>query len=326
MRRQRLRAKSAIVALAASLSASAMAQTSGQPGNAAEALVRANASKFHKNFSAGQFAANGALVTEDVDVDSNNVKLVGSDAFVKRLERYSVPFPGLQLRDRLVVVDGNVAAVNYVLQGEQKGAYGSLAPTGNKVEAMSGEVMEFNPQGLMKKLITIPELDRIKAEIRGAVRIDAFQPVTLQPNGETDPAHRAKIKAAASMFDRNFNDGQVERNAALAVEHVRINADNHMLEGGAALVQLLQRLRTAFPDMQIHDEYVLANGNRAAVEYVMEGAQTRPFTASDGSVLAPTGKKVRVRGIDFMAFNEEGLLTELVVVHNDDDFVTQLTQ
>lgn len=325
MRRQRLHAKSAIVALAMSLSAAAMAQT-GQPGNAAEALVRANASKFHKNFSAGQFAANGPLVTEDVDVDSNNVKLVGRDAFVKRLERYSIPFPGLQLRDRFVIVDGNVAAVNYVLQGEQKGPYGSLAPTGNKVEAMSGEVMEFNPQGLMKKLITITELDRLKAEMQGAVRIDAFQPVTLQPNGPEDPAYRAKIKAAAAMFDRNFNDGHVERNASLAVEHVRINADNHMLEGGAALVQRLQRLRTAFPDMQIYDEYVLADGNRAAVEYVMDGAQRGPFTAPNGSVLSPTGKKVRVRGIDFMTFNEEGLLTDLVVVNNEDDFATQLTQ
>jgi hypothetical protein len=44
----------------------------------------------------------------------------------------------------------------------------------------------------------------------------------------------------------------------------------------------------------------------------------------DGSVLAATGKKVRVRGIAFMAFDGRGLLKELVVVHNENDFVTQL--
>jgi hypothetical protein len=43
-------------------------------------------------------------------------------------------------------------------------------------------------------------------------------------------------------------------------------------------------------------------------------------------VLPPTGKKVRVRGIDFMEFSRNGLLAELVIVHNEADFATQLLQ
>src|SRR5271167_1843632 len=132
-----------ILILASALSTSALAQS--------DSLYRANAPKFHRNFSAGEFEKNGALVTEDIDVNSNNVHLVGRDNFVKRIERYSIPFPGLQLRDRVIIVDGNVAAVNYVLQGKQTGPYGTIAPTGRTVEAMSGEVFEFDPQGLMKK-------------------------------------------------------------------------------------------------------------------------------------------------------------------------------
>jgi hypothetical protein len=110
-----------------------------------ESLFRANAPKFHRNFSAGRFEMNGPLVTEDIDVDSNNVKLVGRDNFVRRIERYSIPLPRLKLRDRVIVVDGNVAAVNYVLQGRHGGPYGKIAATGNRIEAMSGEVFEFNP-------------------------------------------------------------------------------------------------------------------------------------------------------------------------------------
>jgi predicted ester cyclase len=132
------------------------------------------------------------------------------------------------------------------------------------------------------------------------------------------------MRAAAAMFDKNFNDGHTEKNADLAAKNVQVNADNTVLVGRAALVERRQRLKTAFPDMQIHDEYVLADGNRAAVEYVMEGTQTGPYTMPDGSLLAATGKKVRVRGIDFMAFDESGLLNELVVVHNENDFATQL--
>jgi predicted ester cyclase len=291
-----------------------------------EALFRENAPKFHQNFSKGQFEANGPLVTEDIDVDSNNVKLKGRDAFVKRIERYSIPFPGLQLKDRIVVVDGNVAAVNYVLQGENTGPFGKLPPSGNRIEAMSGEVFEFNPQGLMKKLTTITELDRVSAEVKGQIRIGEFQDVTLLPTGKEDAARRAKVRDAAAMFDRNFNADKPDRNGALAAHDITINADNTMLSGRRALVRHFTSLKLSFPDMTIRDEYVLADGNRAAVEYIMEGTQTRPFTLADGSVLPPSGKKVSVRGIEFMEFNEAGLLQDLVIVHNQDDFATQLRQ
>ncbi len=287
-------------------------------------LFRENAPKFHKNFSAGEFEKNGPLVTPDVDVDSNNTKLMGRDNFVKRIERYSIPFPGLQLRDRLIIVDGNVAAVNYILQGQQSGPYGKIPATGNNVEAMSGEVFEFNPDGLMKKLTTITELDRLEAEINGRIKISEFLKISLLPNGRVSPDRLGKVRAMAAMFDKNFNDGHTDKNADLAAKSVRINADNTALVGRVALVEQRQRFKAAFPDMQIHDEYVLADGNRAAVEYVMEGTQTGPYTRADGSVLAATGKKVRGRGIDFMAFDGSGLLKELVVVHNENDFTAQL--
>jgi predicted ester cyclase len=316
-----MRAPTAALILSAVQAGSVLAQ---QPTGVDETLVRANAPKFHKNFSAGDFAANGPLVTEDIDVESNNVKLVGRENFVRRIERYSIPFPGLQLRDRFIVVDGNVAAVNYVLQGEHKGPYGSMPATGNKIEAMSGEVFEFDQQGLMKKLITITELDRVEAEIKGTIRIDSFQAIDTLANGTANAERRAALRAAAAAFHRNFNDSHAERNAKLATRDVHINADNITLYGNGALAGMLDRLKKAFPDMHIHDEYVLADGNRAAVEYVMVGRQTGALARADGSTLQPTGKNVRVRGIDFLTFDEAGLLQELIMVHNDADFAAQL--
>jgi predicted ester cyclase len=126
-------------------------------------LARKNASTFHKNFSAGNFDKNGDLVTPDIDVDSNNFKLMGRDKFVERIKRYSGPFPGMQLKDRIIIVDGNKAAVHYILQGEHKGPFGEIPATGNKIEAMSGEIYEFDDHALMKKLITITKLDDVAA-------------------------------------------------------------------------------------------------------------------------------------------------------------------
>ena len=293
---------------------------------AQERVFRENAPEFHKNFSTGDFDKNGPLVTEDIDVDSNNVKLVGREKFVQRIERYSIPFPGLQLKDRVIIVDGNVAAVNYILQGEHKGPYGKLPPTGNKIEAMSGEVFEFSPQGLMKKLTTITELDRVESEIKGDIKIGVFQKISLQPIEKVDSKTRAIIHAAAAQFHENFNAGKNENNAALAVEDVHINADSQMLQGKRALLDRLQRLKTPFPDLTIHDEYVLTDGERAAVEYTMEGTHTGPLQLPDGSTLPPSGKKVRVRAIDFMDLDKAGLLKEVTVIHNENDFRTQLTQ
>lgn len=306
--------------------APAHAQTTNVPTSTQERLYRENAPKFHKNFSTGDFDKNGPLVTPDIDVNSNNVKLIGRDNFVKRIERYSIPFPGMQLRDRVIVVDGNVAAVNYVLQGEHKGPYGKLAPTGNKIEAMSGEVFEFNPAGLMKKLTTITELDRVEAGINGKVKIGTFENIVLLPNGTTSSQYRETIRATAVNFHRNFNAAKTGDNAALATDDVRINADGAPLRGRQALVDSLQRLKTAFPDMLIHDEYALADGDRAAVEYIMEGTQTGPYTMPGGAMMPPSGKTVRVRGIEFMRFDKAGLLNELIVVHNENDFMTELNR
>lgn len=288
-----------------------------------EQLYRENAPKFHRNFSAGAFDDNGPLVTPDIDVDSNNVKLVGRQNFIDRIKRYDVAFPGLQLRDRVIIVDGNVAAVNYVLQGTNTGPYRDKAPSGNKIEAMSGEVFEFNPQGLMKKLITITELSRIDAQVAGKEKIVDFQAVPFMPSGTTDASYRREIKAAAARFATNFNEGALDRNASLATEDAQLSINGIRSKGIGALTDRLRLLRTAFPDMRITDEYVLADGNRAAVEYVMEGTQTGPNVLPGAASKDPTGKKIRVRGIDFLAFDQTGRVTELVTVQNQDDFASR---
>jgi predicted ester cyclase len=301
------------------------------PGLAAEStdsyhnLIRKNASTFHRNFSVGHFDANGSLVTRDIDVDSNNVKLAGRDRFVERIKRYSGSFPHLQLKDRIIIVDGNKAAVHYILQGEHNGRFGDIPPTGHKIEAMSGEIYEFDNHALMNKLITITKLDDVAADVKGTKKVNAFQQVSLLPIAKEPDAYVAKVREAASAFHRNFSAGEFEKNGALVATDVHVNSNDAMLTGREKFVERIERYKTTFPDMAIQDEYVLVEGNRAAVEYVMDGTQSGPFQMPDGSTLAPTGKKVHVRGIEFMEFDRGGLLTNLITISNGDDFVQQLT-
>lgn len=293
---------------------------------AQEALFRETAPKFHQNFDAGAYEKNGPMVTEDIAVDSNNTQLTGRDNFVKRIARFAVPFPGIQLRDQVIIVDGNVAADAYTMQATHNGPFGDLPATGRKIEAMGAEIFEFSPQAQMKKLITVTELDRIKAEVTGSIAIDHFQTLQLLPNGKADAATHARIKQQAAALDSNFNSGKAAENALLVAPEVSINADNVALSGRQALIDYQDRLKTAFPDLRITDEYVLAEGMRAAVEFLMEGTQTGALTLADGSSLPPTGRKVRVRGFAFLRFNPAGLISDITYIQNQEDFVSQLKQ
>ena len=297
----------------------ARAQTTDNQADAYENLVRDKASTFHMNFNSGDFETNGLLVTEDIDINSNNVKLSGRADFVKRIERYSVPFPGLQLKDRILVVDGNVAAVNYVSQGEQKGPFGTIAATGRKVQAMGAELMVFNNDGLMKKLLTVTESDRLLAEIKGTITIDSFENVPRRQNASKDESYRGRIRIAAGDFDRNFNDGKIDADRTMVEPGVRVNADNTLSTGPEALLAPLLVLKTAFPDMTISDEYVLVDGDRAAVEYIMDGTPTASLKLSDGSTVPPSCQRIHARGFKFMQFDNAGLLSDLIIVHNSDD-------
>jgi predicted ester cyclase len=147
----------------------------------------------------------------------------------------------------------------------------------------------------------------------------------LLPTAKEAPEYVAKIRLVASTFHKNFSAGEFDKNGPLVAEDIRINSNGAMLTGRDAFVQRIKRYKVPFPNLLIKDEYVLAEGNRAAVEYIMEGSQTGPFTLPDGTILQPSGKAVKVRGIEFMKFNQEGLLDDLITISNADDFVKQLT-
>lgn len=249
---------------------------------------------------------------------------MGRESFVQGLERFDGPFPGLQIKDHIRLVDGNVGAILYYFQGTQTGEFNGIPAAGNKIEAPAGELMTFDEQALLQRLITIEELDRLEMEAAGTIKIDSFQNIPLISNPQTSEGYRAKIKEAASMLHKNFNTGKSDLNAALATADVMINADNVMLQGSQALVDHFNAYNTSFPGLLAYDEYILSDDHYAAVEFIWEGTRNGSFTASNGTVVPPDGMIYRVRGFWFIGFNDAGLMTSFVEVHNNNDFLTQV--
>jgi predicted ester cyclase len=285
--------------------------------------VRTNASTFHKNFSTGSFEKNGPLVTENIYVNSNNAVLIGRENFVNRIKRYNGPFPGLQLKDRIVLIDGNVAAVHYILQGVQKGTYGPIPASGNQVEAMSAEFFEMNGNALMKNLLTITQLDKLEAECKGDLKIDNYQEVVLLPIAHQSYAFKMKLKDIMDEYMGAFNARKWDELGALIDDNVTINWNGEMGSGKPTLIQELQKYLAAIPDLTLQPDRNVADGDRGAIAYTMQGKQAADLMIN-GKNIHSSGKMIMVREAEYFQFDKEGKIINVIAVSNSNDFITQL--
>ena len=73
----------------------------------------------------------------------------------------------------------------------------------------------------------------------------------------------------------------------------------------AGVIQNFQMLLTAFPDMRMEVEDVIASGNKAVARLQVIGTHTGPFMG-----MPATGKKVAVNLIDITLFGDDGLAHE----------------
>ena len=285
--------------------------------------IRINASTFHKNFSAGDFEKNGPLVTENVYVNSNNAILIGRENFVNRIQRYKTPFPGLQMKDRIVLVDGNVASVHYILQGNQRGPYGQIAASGNKVEAMSAEFFVMNQDAIMTNLLTITQLDKLEVQSRGEQKVESFQAVDLLPVKEHAPAFKQKIKDAIDHYLGYFNARKWDELEKMISNSVKINWNSSLESGKEAFLINLKERMIGIPDLTYQIDRNVVDGDRAGIAYTMIGKHTGMLKAN-GTFLPPSEKTVSVREGQYLQFDAEGKITSVITVSNANDFITQL--
>jgi predicted ester cyclase len=314
--------KSSLSALFVTLAITGYCQESNSMKEFTE-KVRVNASTFHKNFSTASFEKNGPLVSENIYVNSNNAVLIGRENFVNRIKRYSGPFPGLQLKDRIALIDGNVAAVHYILQGEQKGTFGTLPASGNKVEAMSAEFFEMDKNALMKNLLTITQLDKLEAESKGDVKIEQFQEVNLLPISQKSYEFKIKVKDIMDEYIGAFNARKWDELEAMIDDNVNINWNGEMGSGKATLMQDLKKYLGAFADLTFQPDRNVADGDRGAIAYTMQGKQTANLMLN-GKTIPPAGKLIMVREAQYFQFNADGKIISVIAVSNSNDFMTQL--
>jgi hypothetical protein len=136
-----------------------------------EKQILQNASQFHKNFDARKFEDNGELVADNLHVISNGTEVNGRAAFVSRIGRFVGPFPDVQITDLSIVVDGNKAAIRFVITGTQKGdlqtAEGVVPATNRAIKVDGAEFFTFDDAGKLTELVTIENLAQLMEQLKG---------------------------------------------------------------------------------------------------------------------------------------------------------------
>jgi predicted ester cyclase len=135
-----------------------------------ERLIYRNATVFHKNFDDHQFEKNKAFVAGDLHVVSNGREFRGADEYVKSIARFVGPFPDVRITDLGTVVDGNMAAVRFVITGTHKGDFatpeGVLHATNRSIKIDGIEYMTFNSEGKLTDLLTVEDVAGLLRQLK----------------------------------------------------------------------------------------------------------------------------------------------------------------
>ena len=75
--------------------------------------------------------------------------------------------------------------------------------------------------------------------------------------------------------------------------------------GPKGFVQWFTQFHSAFPDFQVAVEHMLADDDNVAFAYTITGTQNGPFNG-----MPPTGKKIKVRGMQISKFNSDAKIVE----------------
>lgn len=281
--------------------------------------VRKNAQMFHINFSAGDFEKNAPLVNEKIYYDSDNTIVIGRDNFVKDISSLKGSFPGLALRDKIIIVDENQVALFYMMQGIQTGSYGAIPASGNKINVDAVEFFTMDNNALMKELLTITQLDQLERQITGKDRVEKEVNVKLMPIKKVNMEYKRLLKDRLDAYVQNFNTRDWAALTGMFGKDVTIKINGISHSGPLALINELKSVVQKIPDATYHLIRNVAEGDRGAIAYEVNGIISKPGEKENAIKTLQDVKQ----GIHFQ-FDERGKIKDMIWVYDSEYFNKQL--
>ena len=109
--------------------------------------------------------------------------------------------------------------------------------------------------------------------------------------------NRDLLERYVELYNAGNLDGCMELYAEDATQRM---AEGVTYFGRDSIRERISRELAGFPDAAYAVESFTGLGDSFADEWTFTGTHTRPYPMPDGTVLAPTGRRVEIRGMEFV--------------------------
>ena len=109
--------------------------------------------------------------------------------------------------------------------------------------------------------------------------------------------------AAQTAFGEAVNSGTLAFDDLVAADAVDHDPAPGQVAGPEGYRAMFEELRTAFPDLNVEVEHLVADDDDVAFAYTLTGTHTGPFQG-----FQPTGRSFRVRGMQISRFSDGKLI------------------
>jgi len=141
-----------------------------------------------------------------------------------------------------------------------------------------------------------------------------------QMKNATEGEEARNKETLTALMDKVWNEKDLEAIDTFFSESIvrQVNGVN-LASRKSELKANIQLYFTAFPDLKLELDHVMADNNEVYLNWTLTGSNTGVF-----GELPPTGKKIKISGITRMDFDDEGKIAVEQVYYNELSLMQQL--
>ncbi len=295
--------------------------SAGSDLEANEALVL----RYYELFNRGSFDAMPEIFAPDFALQ---IVPPGEDAglsgLIAGIEEVRIGLPDLTIDVNDLFAEGNMVVARTTIRGTHLGDFFGVPPTGTVVQTEAIDLWQVvdgkltanwhleDILGIMQQVGMMPS--------GGAAATSVAPGLDATPAAAGAAANPATIEEQKALARRFY--AEIFERGDVAVADEILTPDfvwhNQVPPGPAGVKTFATEMRTAFPDLRLTAEHVVAEGDRVAILWTLSGTHQGEFFG-----VPATGQRVMIPGLDIYRI-DNGKIAELWTVGDDLSLLAQL--
>jgi steroid delta-isomerase-like uncharacterized protein len=240
----------------------------------------------------------------------------GPEGFKQLITMLHGAFPDVHLTVEHLLADGDYVVGHWI---------GTGTHTGGPLRTVMGDIPPSGRRFRIDGMSWLKIVDgKIQESLANEDSLGMLTQLGVLPAAQGAPARQStpeqNVASMGRYFDELMNQGRLEVIDELMAPDftLRIPTLPEPVRGPEGMKRFVTALRTGFPDIRFTVERHVADGDKVAARWFIEGTHQGPFLG-----IPPTNNQVRDQGVDIFVFRD-GRLVELWVNENDLGLMHQL--